>query len=29
MMVGLQEKDDLSNERENPIMVCPVEIIEK
>ena len=24
MMVGLQEKDDLDNERENPVMVCPV-----
>jgi WD40 repeat protein len=23
MMVGLQEKDDLDNERENPVMVCP------
>ncbi len=24
MMVGLQEKDDMRNERENPVMVCPV-----
>merc|ERR1719272_1211912 len=23
MMSGLQEKDDLDNERENPVMICP------
>merc|ERR1719272_912295 len=24
MIVGLKERDELENERENPIMVCPV-----